>query len=78
MADTEIPSIDGEPGTPAQRRGPDLLTLSAGLGALAVAIGVPLSGGSWLAGLDARWVLAAEAMLVGLLLVIGSIRPRRH
>lgn len=77
MADTGVPNTDGETGAPAQRRGPDPLTLAAGLGALAVAIGVPLSGDGWLAGLDARWVLAAVAILIGLLLVIGSIRPRR-
>ncbi|MGQ0775947.1 MAG: hypothetical protein ACT4NY_16260 [Pseudonocardiales bacterium] len=78
MADTGVPHTDGQPDTPAQRRGPDLLTLTAGLGALAVAIGVPLGGDGWLAGLDARWVLAAAATLIGLLLVIGSIRPRRR
>lgn len=78
MADTEVLNPDGEAGAPAQRRGPDLLTLAAGLGALAVAAGVPLGGITWLAGLDARWVLAAVAMLVGLLLVIGSISPRRN
>lgn len=78
MVDPGVPSTDGETGAPAQRRGPDLLTLGAGLGALAVAIGVPLGGDGWLVGLDARWVLAAVAILVGLLLVIGSIRPRRR
>jgi len=78
MADTGVPNTDGQPDAPAQRRGPDLLTLAAGLGALAVAIGVPLSGDGWLVGLDARWVLAAVATLIGLLLVIGSIRPRRR
>lgn len=67
-----------ETSTPAQRRGPDPLTLTAGLGALAVAIGVPLGGGAWLADLDARWALAAVAILTGLLLVIGSLRPRRR
>lgn len=75
MADTEIPSTDGEP---AQRRGPDPLTLTAGLGALAVAIGVPLGGTAWLAELDTRWVLATVATFVGLLLIIGSLRPRHR
>lgn len=78
MADPGAHNTDGEPGTPARRRGPDLLTLAAGLGALAVAAGMPLGGAAWLAGLDARWVLAAVTMLFGLLLVISSIRPRRH
>ncbi|MGH3913080.1 MAG: hypothetical protein ACRDTC_06680 [Pseudonocardiaceae bacterium] len=75
--DTGVPDIEDTIDDPARRRGPDLLTLTAGLGALAVAIGVPLGGATWLAGLDARWVLAALAMIVGLLLVISSVRPRR-
>jgi len=55
----------------ARRPGVDLLALAAGLGALSVAGGVLLD-------VDIRWVLAALAILVGLLLVIGTVRPRRH
>lgn len=62
---------------PSRRRGPDLLTLVAGLGALGVAAAALLGGFAWLPGLDVRWVLATVAMIVGLLLVLGSIRPRR-
>ncbi|MGH3938311.1 MAG: hypothetical protein ACRDTG_06695 [Pseudonocardiaceae bacterium] len=78
MADLGVPDTDGDTNAPTQQRRPDLLTLIAGLGALAVAIGVPLGAADWLAELDTRWVLAATATFVGLLLVIGSIRPRRR
>jgi hypothetical protein len=60
------------------RRGPDLLTLAVGLGALGVAGTALLGGVAWLSEVDARWVLAAVALVVGLMLVIGSVRhPRR-
>ncbi|MGH3797605.1 MAG: hypothetical protein ACRDSP_22270 [Pseudonocardiaceae bacterium] len=65
-------------GAPVRRRGPDLLTLVVGLGALAVAGNTLLGGAAWLPGLDVRWVLAAVAVLIGLLMVISSLRPRRH
>lgn len=59
-------------------RGPDLLTLLAGLGALGIAATALLGGIPWLPHVDGRWVLAALALTVGLLLVIGSLRsPRR-
>ncbi len=61
-----------------QRRGPDLLTLAAGLGALGISGTVLLGGITWLPEVDARWVLAAGALVVGLLLGFGSLRhPRR-
>ena len=67
-----------EPGAMTPRRGPDLLTLAVGLGALGIA-GITLLGGiAWLPEVDGRWVLAAVALVVGVLLVIGSLRsPRR-
>lgn len=77
MSDSETDHTDGEAGAPVQRRGPDLLTLAVGLGALGISVSALLGGLIWLPGVDARWVLAAVAMLVGLALVIGSIRPRR-
>ncbi|MGH3772961.1 MAG: hypothetical protein ACRDRW_16470 [Pseudonocardiaceae bacterium] len=62
----------------ALRRGPDPLTLLAGLGALGIAGTALLGGIAWLPDVDGRWVLAALALIVGLLLVIGSLRsPRR-
>jgi hypothetical protein len=78
MAYPEPNHADGEACAPARRRGPDLLTLAAGLGALGVASTALFGGLAWLPGVDLRWVLAAVAMLVGLLLVIGSVRPQRR
>jgi hypothetical protein len=72
------PHRTDETRTLTPRRGPDLLTLAAGLGALAISGTVLLGGNTWLPGLDIRWVLAVVALVVGLLLVIGSMRyPRR-
>jgi hypothetical protein len=72
------PHHTDETGALTPRRGPDLLTLAVGLGALGVA-GIALLGSvAWLPEVDGRWVLAAVALVVGLSLVIGSIRnPRR-
>jgi hypothetical protein len=62
----------------APQRGPDALTLLAGLVALGLAGTALLGGSAWLPGVDSRWVLAALALIVGLLLVISSLRtPRR-
>ncbi|MGH3670195.1 MAG: hypothetical protein ACRDSH_06110 [Pseudonocardiaceae bacterium] len=59
-------------------RSPDLLTLVAGLVALGLAGTTLLGGIAWLPDVDGRWVLAALALVIGLLLVIGSLRtPRR-
>lgn len=77
MSDSEPDPTDDDAGAPVRRRGPDPLTLAAGLGALAISAGALLGGIGWVPGMDARWVLAAVAILVGLALVIGSIRPRR-
>ncbi len=60
------------------RRGPDLLTLVAGLGSLGIAATALLGGIAWLPDVDGRWVLAALALIVGLLLVISSLRSPRH
>lgn len=67
-----------ETGAPAPRRGPDALTLLAGLGALAIAGTALLGGIAWLPKVDGRWALAALALIVGLLLVISSLRPPRQ
>lgn len=60
-----------------RRRAPDLLTLLAGIGALVVAISALVGSASWLPAVDARWLLAGGAVTVGLLLLAGSVRPRR-
>lgn len=81
MTGTE-PTMPGpepqETGAPTSRRGPDLLTLVAGLGTLGIAAATLLGGIAWFPDLDSRWVLAILALIVGLLLVIGSLRPQRH
>jgi hypothetical protein len=51
------PRLDNEAPALTPRRGPDLLTLVAGVGSLGI---------------------AATALIVGLLLVIGSLRPQHH
>ena len=60
----------------ARRRGPDLLTLIVGLATLAMAVFAftgELPGGI---GLDPRWLLAGGAAVIGLALLVGSIRGR--
>jgi hypothetical protein len=72
------PRPTDEAATLISRRGPDLLTLVAGVGSLGIAATALLGGVTWLPDMDGRWVLAALALLVGLLLVISSLRPPRH
>jgi hypothetical protein len=72
------PPPGADPAAPATQRGPDLLTLAAGLGALGIATTGLLGGIPWLPKLDTRWVLAGIALAVGLLLVLGSLRPPRE
>lgn len=60
-----------------RRHGPDLLTLLAGLVTLAVAC---MALANWVPdfpSLDLRWLLAGGAVLVGVLLLIASVRPPR-
>lgn len=72
------PHDTDESGALTPRRGPDLLTLLAGLGALGIAGTTLLGGIAWFPEVDGRWVLATLALIVGLLLLIGSLRlPRR-
>ncbi len=64
-------------GTPA-RRTPDLLMLLAGLLSLGVATAAFVGQVPDLSGVDARWLLAAGAVVVGLLMLVGSLRGRRR
>ena len=64
-------------GAVSPRRSPDLLTLVAGLVALGLAGTTLLGGIAWLPDVDGRWVLATLALVIGLLLVIGSLRTTR-
>ncbi|MCA1697092.1 MAG: hypothetical protein LC749_21580 [Actinobacteria bacterium] len=72
------PRHDDEARALTPRRGPDLLTLVAGLGSLGIAATALLGGIAWLPDVDGRWVLAALALIVGLLLVIDSLRPQHR
>jgi hypothetical protein len=59
------------------RRGPDLVTLLFGVGALLVSAAALTGGSGLLPGGDPRWLLAGGAVLVGALLLIGTLhRPR--
>lgn len=73
------PASQGPDPTTAKtpRRSPDLLTLVVGLGALGIAAATLLGGIAWVPDVDGRWVLAALALIVGSLLVLGSLRPSR-
>jgi hypothetical protein len=72
------PHNTDEAGAPTPRHGPDLFTLLVGLGALGIAGTALLGGVTWLPNVDGRWVLAGLALIVGFLLVIGSLRPPRR
>lgn len=61
----------------AERRWPDLVTLTVGIATLFVSAFVLSDGSTWLPVIDARWVLAGGATLVGLVLLLGgSFRGR--
>ena len=61
-----------------RRRGPDPLALVVGLLTLGMATSAFVGDVPSLAGLDARWLLAASAAAIGLLLLVGSLRGRRR
>jgi len=62
----------------ARRRGPDVLTLVMGLISLAAASSALFHWTPPLPLLDPRWLLAGGAVLVGLLLLVASVRPPRR
>ena len=72
------PPHPSEAGAPTTRSGPDLLTLLVGLGALGIAGTALLGGLAWVPHVDGRWILAGLALIVGLLLILGSLRPSRR
>ena len=66
-------------GTQVQRRGVDPFALIVGVGALLVSVAAFTDDSGWLTGIDPRWLLAGGAVLVGTLLLVGSLRrPRRR
>jgi hypothetical protein len=60
-----------------ERRGPDLITLIAGIATLGVSTYVLTDGAVWVPNLDPRWLLAGIALVVGLFFLIGSVRRGR-
>lgn len=66
------------PNTAPPRRGVDPVAMLGGLIALVLA-GYALSdgfGGTMFA--DPRWLLAGGAVIVGVLMLAGTLRPKRH
>jgi hypothetical protein len=60
-----------------RRRFPDPVNLVVGVLTL-LAAGYAISDGHWgLGSVDPRWVIAGGALLIGLLLLGASVRPRR-
>ena len=57
-----------------ERRGIDPLTMLFGIGALLVSGTALTNGSGLLPGVDPRWLLAAGAVLVGVLLLVGTLR----
>ena len=85
MAESDIPvtheaELSGRPDVSvAERpsRGPDVLTLLMGLISLSAAGMALFNWAPALPLLDPRWLLAGGAVLVGLLLLVASVRPTR-
>jgi hypothetical protein len=75
--DTPADVVDTGTAEPARRRTPDLLTLLVGLATLAMAVFAFTGELPDLSGFDPRWVLAGAAAVVGLVLLVGSLRGRR-
>jgi hypothetical protein len=71
---TEQVATDDEP----RRRWPDPLNLIAGLITLGVAVYALTDGRVALHGVDPKWIVAAGALLIGVLLLGASLRPRRR
>lgn len=69
---------DQSTSTGVRRRGPDPVALLAGLLTLAMATVAFVGELPDLSGLDPRWLLAGGAALVGLILLVGSLRGRRR
>lgn len=61
-----------------ERRGPDLLTMFAGVATLLVSGYVLSDGATWLPSMDPRWLVAGGALLVGIFLLVASLRGRKR
>jgi fatty acid desaturase len=71
-------NIDRETERDVRRRGPDLLTLLAGIATLLVSSYVLTDGAIWVPSLDPRWLLAGGALLVGVFMLVASVRGRKR
>lgn len=68
---------EGNEGTVRRRRGPDVVMLLVGLLALGMSVSAFVGQVPNLGHFDPRWLLAGGAAVVGLLLLVGSLRGRR-
>lgn len=80
MAEFDTPGVDS-PGTDGgttekRRRMPDLFTLVVGLVSLGIAGSGFLGQAPDLQALDPRWLLAGGAVVLGLVLLLASLRRR--
>ncbi len=77
MADRD--GVEDAPTTAiSRRRRPDPVALLVGLLSLGMAVAAFVGQVPDLSGLDARWLLAGGAAVVGLMLLVGSLRGRRN
>ncbi len=61
----------------ARRRGPDVIMLLVGLMALGMSVSAFVGKVPDFSGFDPRWLLAGGAAVVGVLLLVGSLKGRR-
>lgn len=78
-ADTVTGEVQGETrGGVRRRRGPDPVALLVGLLTLGMATAAFIGEVPDLSGFDPRWLLAGGATVLGVLLLVGSLRGRRE
>lgn len=70
-------AVGEDDASPQPRRRPDAVLLVLGLLTLAMAVAAFVGTVPDLSGLDARWLAAAGAALVGSLLLVSSLRGRQ-
>jgi hypothetical protein len=61
-----------------EKHGPDVLALLVGLATLGVSGYVLSDGQNWMPDVDARWLVAGGALLVGVILLMSSLRGRKR
>lgn len=71
--DPDHPTTDHRP----DRRAPDMFTLVVGLGVLFASAYIITDGNTWFPSVDPKWLFAGGALVIGLLLLGASLRPRR-